>query len=329
MTSMQTVPWPVAAGLTFRPLAVPDAGAWLDLVVRIAEAEDAPWHDQHSDLMEVLESTTNPAADNALVGVDGSGVPRAYGYVAKSAGESVAFVLGGVDPLWQRRGIGASVLAWQQDVARARFAAEGRGAPVARSFSREENRSHGALLTAAGFAMVRYFTEMERPLSGLPRPAAPRGVVVVPFIPELGEAVRLAHNEAFADHWGSEARSPEKWRYFLNHESFRPDLSSVALDEVSGEVAGYQMSMEDPEAFSREGLRCGYTDILGVRRAWRGRGIAPALLADAMARYKAAGMDSATLDVDSENPSGAVALYKNLGYTAKPGRVTIAWDKKL
>ena len=48
-----------------------------------------------------------------------------------------------------------------------------------------------------------------------------------------------------------------------------------------------------------------------------------------MARYKAAGMDGATLDVDTENPSGAVALYKNLGYTAIPGRVTIAWDKIL
>lgn len=329
MTSKLTVPWPLAAGLTFRPLAVPDAGAWLDLVVRIAEAEDAPWHDQHSDLMEVLESTTNPASENTLVGVDGGGVPRAYGNVSKTAGESVAFVLGGVDPLWQRRGIGASVLAWQQDVARARFAAEGQPVPLARAFSRDENRVHGALLTAAGFAAVRYFTEMERPLRELPRTASPRGVTVVPFTPGLGEAVRLAHNEAFADHWGSESRSPEKWRYFLNHESFRPDLSSVALDEVSGEVAGYQMSMYDADAFAKEGLHCGYTDILGVRRAWRGRGIAPALLADAMARYKAAGMDSATLDVDSENPSGAVALYKNLGYTAKPGRVTIAWDKVL
>ena len=98
------------------------------------------------------------------------------------------------------------------------------------------DHAHGALLTAAGFAMVRYFTEMERPLSGLPRPAPPRGVVVVPFSPELGEAVRLAHNEAFADHWGSEARSPEKWRYFLNHESFRPGLSSVALGGVGGGV---------------------------------------------------------------------------------------------
>lgn len=329
MTSMQAVPLPVVPSLAFRPLAMADAGALLELVVRIAEAEDAPWHDQLSDLVEVLGSAGNPAAENTLVGGDVDGVPRAYGYVSKSPGGPVAFVFGGVDPLWQRRGIGSAVLAWQQEVARARFAAEGQAGAAARCYSREDNAPHEALLTAAGFGRIRYFTEMERPLEELPGPVAPSGVTVVPFTPGLGEAVRLAHNEAFADHWGSESRSPEKWEYFLGHESFRPDLSSVAIDDTSGEVAGYQMSMFDADAAAREGRRCGYTDILGVRRNWRGRGIAPALLLDAMARYKAAGMDAATLDVDTENPSGAVGLYQNLGYTAIPGRVTIAWDKAL
>lgn len=329
MTSKQTVPWPAVPGLVFRALNEADANAWLELVVRIADAEDAPWHDQLSDLLEVLGSAANPAADNTVVGEDSDGVPRVYGYVAKNADGPVAFVFGGVDPLWQRRGIGAAVLGWQQDVARGRFAAEGQTGAVARCYSREENAAHAALLSTAGFGMVRYFTEMERPLTGLDDPVPPRGVTVVPFTPELGEAVRLAHNEAFADHWGSESRSPEKWEAFLRHESFRPDLSTVALDEATGEVAAYQMSMYDADAFAKEGRHSGYTDILGVRRAWRGRGIAAALLIDAMARYKAAGMDVATLDVDTDNPSGAVALYKNLGYTAIPGRVTIAWDKEL
>lgn len=329
MTSMRAVPRPTVAGLSFRPLVAEDAGQWLELVVRIAEAENAPWHDQLSDLTEVLGSAANPAADNTLVGVDGDGVPRAYGYVAKSPGGPVGFVFGGVDPLWQRRGAGAAVLAWQQDVSRSRFAAEDQASPGARCFARAGNTPHEAMLAAAGFGRVRYFTEMERPLTFIPEPVTVPGVRVVPFTSGLGEAVRLAHNEAFADHWGSESRSSEKWEYFLGHESFRPDLSTVAVDEASGEVAGYQMSMFDADAAASEGRRCGYTDILGVRRAWRGRGIAPALLIDAMARYRAAGMDAATLDVDTENPSGAVGLYGKLGYTAIPGRVTVAWDKAL
>ena len=39
------------------------------------------------------------------------------------------------------------------------------------------------------------------------------------------------------------------------------------------------------------GYKAGYTDLLGVRRAWRGRRLAAALLATAMAAYRADGMD--------------------------------------
>ena len=64
------------------------------------------------------------------------------------------------------------------------------------------------------------------------------------------------------------------------------------------------------------GYKEGYTDLLGVRREFRGRGMAQALLADAMRRFAAAGMDKASLDVDSENPTGALALYAKMGYVA-------------
>ena len=53
-----------------------------------------------------------------------------------------------------------------------------------------------------------------------------------------------------------------------------------------------------------------------MRREFRGRGIAQALLADAMRRFAAAGMEVASLDVDSENPTGALALYVKMGYAA-------------
>jgi ribosomal protein S18 acetylase RimI-like enzyme len=75
------------------------------------------------------------------------------------------------------------------------------------------------------------------------------------------------------------------------------------------------------------GFSEGYTDLLGVRREFRGRGIARALLADAMRRFAAAGLDKASLDVDSENPSGALALYTKMGYVAV--NRSLAWDKEL
>ena len=65
----------------------------------------------------------------------------------------------------------------------------------------------------------------------------------------------------------------------------------------------------------------------GVRREYRGRGIAQALLADAMRRFTDAGMDVASLDVDSENPTGALGLYTKMGYQAV--NTSMAWDKEL
>ena len=64
-----------------------------------------------------------------------------------------------------------------------------------------------------------------------------------------------------------------------------------------------------------------------MRREFRGRGVAQALLADAMRRFAAAGMDKASLDVDSENPTGALALYAKRGYVAVNS--SMAWDKEL
>ena len=64
-----------------------------------------------------------------------------------------------------------------------------------------------------------------------------------------------------------------------------------------------------------------------MRQEHRGRGIAQALLADAMHRFTDAGMDVASLDVDSENPTGALALYTKMGYRAVSR--SMAWDKEL
>jgi ribosomal protein S18 acetylase RimI-like enzyme len=176
--------------------------------------------------------------------------------------------------------------------------------------------------------VVRYYNEMHRPLSA-PLPEAPldHGLELVPMEPGLSEALRLAHNQVFADHWGSEPRDEESWGFVVNDPLARPDLSAVVLESRTGEIAGYQLASYDPDNTVARGFSEGYTDLLGVRREFRGRGIAQALLADAMRRFAAAGLDKASLDVDSENPTGAMALYRKMGYV--PVNTSLAWDKVL
>ncbi|MDD0857604.1 hypothetical protein NHF46_07225 [Arthrobacter alpinus] len=72
---------------------------------RIAQEDAAPWHEQLSDLVEVLASPINPAALNTVTGVDGDGILRAVGYVSKNRASDVGYAMGGVDPLWRRRGL--------------------------------------------------------------------------------------------------------------------------------------------------------------------------------------------------------------------------------
>jgi ribosomal protein S18 acetylase RimI-like enzyme len=50
-----------------------------------------------------------------------------------------------------------------------------------------------------------------------------------------------------------------------------------------------------------------------VRRPWRRRGIASALLADSLSALRDRGLAEAALGVDAENPR-ALALYEGLGF---------------
>jgi ribosomal protein S18 acetylase RimI-like enzyme len=84
-------------------------------------------------------------------------------------------------------------------------------------------------------------------------------------------------------------------------------------------VAGYELAARYTEDFAVRGYSFGYTDILGARRAYRGRRIALAALAAGMRAFAADGMQYAALDVDTANPSGAHGLYASLGYVKTTG----------
>ncbi len=322
---------PHVDGLVFRPAEAGDLEALAALVKRIAVSEQAHWYPQRSEVAAALEDPVNPAVQNSVVGVDSDGELRAYGGVQKNPDGDKAIIQGGVDPLWHRRGFGAAVLAWQESQAAARFAADnlagGHRAAKVRSHVAEGNAGQRALLASAGYSVVRYYSQMQRSLARIPTVAVPDGISIVVLTPELSDAVRRAHNEAFADHWGSEPRSPQRWEVQMQHEHARWDLSTAAVDNATGDVVAYQLATVDPEEATADSSGEGYTELLGVRRAWRGRGLAPALLADAMTRFAAAGLDHAGLEVDTENPSGALGLYERMGYL--PLRRTMVWDKLL
>ncbi|WGM22328.1 GNAT family N-acetyltransferase [Paenarthrobacter sp. OM7] len=320
-------------GLQWRPATMEDLDNWAALVARTAAVEHPVWYEKRGDLAHILESSKNPPQTSTLLGLDADGAARAYGRISKNPEGDKATGGACVDPEWQQRGIGSAVLVWQEEQVRRRFDADQAAghteAPPRLRIQTEEQHEHQAtLLMGHGYAAVRWFNEMHRPLSHeLPQVPLAAGLELRTLEPTLFEPVRQAHNDAFRDHWGSEPRDEESWRFTIEEPTARHDLSAVVLDSGTGEVAGYQLSSFDPDSAADRGFTEGYTELLGVRRAYRGRGIAQMLLADAMRRYTDAGMRVASLDVDSANPTGALELYLRMGYA--PVNRSMTWEKML
>ena len=312
-------------GLRWRAITEEDIDGWLELIRRIAAVDKPGYVEQRADLEHILSASSDDPSRDTLLGLDRDGIPRAYAVLVRTEGSEKIHGAGGVDPQWRRRGIGSALLRWQVERSRERLLENGHPEGLLRCMAEEDNASHVALFHAAGAKAVRYFTEMTRPLdAGIPDVPLPAGLEYVTFSEDISEALRLAHNEVFLDHWGSEERDPERWQHNVEHPHFRADWTFAVMDTAAGEIAGYNIASYDPDGKALNGYSEGYTELLGVRRNWRGLGLAPAMLGEAMRRYKAAGMERAGLGVDTENPSGALGLYERLGY--KPTYREVVFD---
>lgn len=313
---------PDELGLTWRALVPDDAPQLFALVAAVEEADALPFRRSLEEVVEMFDGDWKDHARDTLAGVDGEGVMRAYAQASTAPGDETlvrAFLVGGVHPDWRGRGVGRAVVAWLVGRGRQLLAESGKDVPGRlTAYLEDAAPAHARVYAHAGFTPIRYYSEMRRPLrDGVPDIVDVPGVRIVPWAPELDEATRVAHNEAFADHWGSQPRSAEAWAH--GRSMFAPSWSFVAVDDATGEVAGYLLSGRYEHDWAVAGYPSGYTELLGVRRAWRGRGLGVALLTAAMRAYAADGMHYAELGVDTANPSGAHGLYASLGYEVFQG----------
>lgn len=286
-----------------------------------------------ADLENWLGHTTagfDPARDVVLAEVDGTLVGYAWVDWVDTTDALREFRLGGyVHPDWQGRGIGRRLLDWQEEYARAHPAAVASTRPlVLGSWSSDLNARKGRLLAAAGYTPARYFFEMLRPgLDEIEVPPLPDGLEIRPVVKDRASKKQLwdADVEAFEDHWGGFDSSVAAFEAWLVRPYWDADLWVVAWDgdEVAGAVMNTIYS-SDNEAFGR---RRGWLDSVFVRRAWRRRGLGAALVARSLVRLREAGMTEAMLGVDSDNPSGALALYERAGFGVH--RRSVAYRKPM
>jgi len=142
----------------------------------------------------------------------------------------------------------------------------------------------------------------------------PEGIRVRRLDPAMDmEGYSLAYGEAFRDHWGYVDLPQDEWlrRKKAEFESwgkmYVPELWFVALDGDT--VVGSAGSFLD---YGNVTGRC-YMYHVFVRRAWRNRRIANALLRTAFRSLRERGGRTAELHVDSENMTHGLELYRGLG----------------
>lgn len=310
--------------LTWRAPTRDDLPAWIELTRACQRADgDEPLSEE--DLAAFYDSSGwDPADDARLVfAADGTLVADAISMVFAGARDFVrVHCWGGVRPEYRDRGIGSQLLDWQLRRGAERYRALETDLPglyeVGGPLGSQARRR---LFERYGFEPARYWSHMAHPLTDLThRPAAQAdGLRVTAYQEELCEQVRRAHNEAFADHWGSTVWDAPAWQErAVGNPTFRPELSFVVLDGTRRDptVAAYVLAYENEPEHEGE-PPVGYIGQVGTRRPWRGRGLASVLVCASIAAMKKAGYGKATLTVDAGNPTGAVSLYERLGFTVE------------
>jgi ribosomal protein S18 acetylase RimI-like enzyme len=183
-----------------------------------------------------------------------------------------------------------------------------------------------SLVRRAGFGAERWYRQMQRPLTDLPEQRAVPGVRFVPFAWDRDDEVRRAHNACFTEHHGSAERDADAWRsMFTGQRSFRPDLSVLALED--GAVVGYVLAYVYEADALATGVRETHFGQIGVLPSVRGRGVASAVIAEALRAGARGGCARAGLQVDSDNVTGALRLYEQLGFATV--RTDVSWSRAL
>jgi ribosomal protein S18 acetylase RimI-like enzyme len=165
-------------------------------------------------------------------------------------------------------------------------------------------------LRGRGWRPVRRYNVMIRHLSSatnrLPVPLP--GVTLRPCLAEPDR--RRAHallQESFADHFDFQPRTYEQWLDDIDAD--RADWSLIWVADVDG--------LGDAAVLRSHNDRASMAWIghLGVLRQARGQGLGSYLLRHAFGHYAALGRDRIGLGVDTDNSSGALALYERHGMT--------------
>ena len=303
---------PILAGYEFRAPVPADLEGVAD-VLMADELDDAGEIVLDTDFLRDQWSHLDfDLATDAWVVVDGGQAIVAYGQAIRRD-PAVVESWGIVHPTRRGRGIGSSL--FDRIAERAARMVAGTSEPRFLHATNTGDRAAAAMLHARGMRPVRHFWVMGMDLDRSFEPApSPQGIEIGGIDPKKDlPVVHAVLEEAFAEHWGNHPEPFDRWADEQTRSpTYNPGLWLLARAEGKPTGALTASVSEDR----------GWVENLGVLAPYRGRGIGASLLRRSFETLASRGLRQALLSVDSENATGATALYERAGM-----RVIKGWDK--
>jgi len=263
-------------------------------------------------------ANSDPARDLIAAEIDGQFAGYSLGeWALEHSGQYQYWFQLSLSPEWRGRGIRRAMLHWMERRLREVAADHPAGAPrTFATYAGHKALSLMALLESEGYYRARYFNKMTRSLDEpLPDFPMPPGLEMRPVLPEHYRLIWEASEEAFRDHWGHSPSPDEYYEWWMEDPViFTPELWQIAWDVEKDEIAGQVRTFIDGPENEKYQRRRGYTEMISVRRPYRRRGLARALIAESLRVLKARGMAESALSVDSESLTGATRIYEDCGF---------------
>ncbi len=323
-------------GYVVRPAEMDDLNAVLDLVNQSARHLVGADKFRALDFKKEWEATGFDLERDTRLVFSPQGGLIGYGEVWDLEEPLVViYCWGRVHPKWKGRGVGSALLHWAEERARRSLA---KAPPQARLTLMAEaphlDTCAQQMLREAGFSLTRHTLQMvkdlEQPsLEHAGQATLPQGITLRTMMVGKDErAIFEMLHDAFRDHWGHIERPIEeefeRWMYFVRYDD-RFDASLWFLAVCGEEIVGASICHDG----ARGDPHMGWIRTLAVRRDWRQRGLATALLRHSFEEFRRRGRLRVGLSVDAQNLTGATRLYQKVGMRPDPRHQFDIYEKEL
>jgi mycothiol synthase len=324
-------------------VAVPDRSDVVELTDLLRRQEDSArgWATATQDTVQREAAPADPSTRRNLVVRDPQHAVRGWGSTHdRAAGRMLLVAV--VDPRLEEQvadRVAGALFAWGEETALRVGADRGQEVQQVDSGAFADDRRQHRWLDRHGFARVRTWWQMSRPVARdeTDLRAGIRDGVRIRLVTRQDDGMpaeddlRIVHDvleTSFADHFNAHEETFDEFVSRLREDpGHRWDHWWIAelVDDGDAVPAGALVgSVSTGADGSPDGS---YVEYIGVLQSARGRGVAGALLrtviADAAERHR----DRVGLEVDADSPTNAEALYTAMGW--RTVYVTESWHREV